>query len=241
MGAAAVVGGMVVAAGVGAYAASSSADTAADAQMQAANTQAASADAATATQWNMFRQSREDQLPWLQTGARSLSALEKKITAGPGKFTEDPGYQSRLAEGNKQIGRTASATGGIASGSTLKALTRYGQDYASNEYDKWLQRYYQSLTPYQSLASVGQTTASGLGKEGAYTGAQVGQNTIAAGNARASGYLGQAAGSINQTNAWTGAAQGGLNALGTYYGNQPTTPSYTQPTVGPTSSGGYWT
>jgi hypothetical protein len=229
---AAVVGGVV---------ASNNAKKSASATRYAADTQAAAAEEASSSQWEMFQQSRADQLPWLQTGARSLSALEKKITAGPGKFTEDPGYQFRLAEGNKQIGRTASATGGIASGSTLKALTRYGQDYASNEYDKWLQRYYQSLTPYQSLANVGQTTASGIGKEGLYTGAQIGQNTIAAGNARASGYLGQAAGSINQTNAWTGAAQGGLNALGTYYGNQPTTPAYTQPTVGPTSSGGYWT
>jgi hypothetical protein len=211
----------------------------ANASEDAAETQAASAAEATDSQWKMYKQSREDQLPWLESGARSLTQLEKKINAGPGKFTEDPGYKFRLSEGNKQIERTASATGGIASGSTLKALTRYGQDYASNEYDKWLQRYYQSLTPYQSLAGVGQTTGQSLGNLGMQTSQQIGQNTIAAGNARASGY-------INQANAWTGASQSGLNAIGSYYGNQNTTPATTPsysgetPYVGETSSG-YWT
>jgi hypothetical protein len=50
------------------------------------------------------------------------------------QFEQDPGYQFRLNEGNKAIGR-ATSTGALPSGgATLKALTRFGQDYASNEY-----------------------------------------------------------------------------------------------------------
>lgn len=209
--------GPVVTAGTSLLGASQTARTAG----KAADAIAGATDAASATQWQMFQQSREDQLPWLQAGTKALPQLEQKIAAGPGKFTEDPGYQFRLSEGNKQIQRNASATGNLASGRTLKELTRYGQDYASNEYDKWLQRYYQSLPPLQSLAGVGQTTASGLGREGLLTGARVGQNTIAAGAARGSGY-------INKANAWTQGLQGGLNALGTIYGNK-------------TPASGYWT
>ena len=49
---------------------------------------------------------------------------------------EDPGYAFRKAEGEKSIRRGASAGSGFQGGSTYKALTRYGQDYASNEYSK---------------------------------------------------------------------------------------------------------
>jgi hypothetical protein len=48
--------------------------------------------------------------------------------------TNDPGYQFRLNEGEQALQRGAAASGGAFSGGTLKALARYGQDYASNEY-----------------------------------------------------------------------------------------------------------
>lgn len=45
-----------------------------------------------------------------------------------------PGYQARMAMGEQAIQRSAAAQGNLQSGGTLKALARYGQDYASNEY-----------------------------------------------------------------------------------------------------------
>ena len=51
-----------------------------------------------------------------------------------GALQTSPGYQFRLAEGLKGIERGAAAKGTLLTGGTLKALTRYGQDYASNEY-----------------------------------------------------------------------------------------------------------
>jgi len=49
-------------------------------------------------------------------------------------FVKDPGYQFRMDEGNKGINRASAARGGYDSGATLKALTKYNQDYASNEF-----------------------------------------------------------------------------------------------------------
>lgn len=45
-----------------------------------------------------------------------------------------PGYQFRLGEGLKALERSAAARGTLLTGGTLKGLTRFGQDYASNEY-----------------------------------------------------------------------------------------------------------
>lgn len=164
----------------------------ADAQIRAAEIGASavrdSARMATETQWKMYAQSREDQLPWLKAGTRALGTLEQKMAAGPGEFKEDPGYQFRLDQGNKQLTANAAATGNLASGRTLKALTEYGQDYASNEYDKFINRFYQSLTPYQSLAGLGQTTASNMGGQAIATGNAIAANERGAGNALASIY-----------------------------------------------------
>jgi hypothetical protein len=164
----------------------------ADAQLQAA---AMSADAikestrmATETQWKMYAQSREDQAPWLQAGKRALGTLESMLAEGPGEFKEDPGYQFRLAQGNKQLTANAAATGNLASGRTLKALTEYGQDYASNEYDKFINRYYQSLTPYQSLAGLGMTTAGNMGNQAIQAGNAVADLTAGAGRSLAGIY-----------------------------------------------------
>lgn len=147
-----------------------------------------SARIAAETQWKMYAQSRQDQMPWLNAGSKALGTLQEKIAAGPGEFTADPGYQFRLEQGNKQLTANAAATGNLASGRTLKALTEYGQDYASNEYDKFINRFYQSLTPYQSLAGLGQTTATNMGNQAVATGNSVAAAERGAGNALASIY-----------------------------------------------------
>jgi len=177
----------------------------------AANAQVAASDRASQLQYEMYLQSRKEMLPWMQAGGRALGNLESAIKAGPGEFTQSPGYQFRLAEGEKALMRQRAAMGNVASGSTGKALQRYGQDYASNEYDKFLSRYYDRLKPLQSLAGVGQTTATNIGQQGMATGQIMGNYGMQAGNARAGGY-------INSSNAWTDAMQGGVNAIGSSMG-----------------------
>ena len=49
-------------------------------------------------------------------------------------FVKDPGYQFRLNEGAKAVQGSASAQGGLLSGAAMKAMQRYGQGYASNEF-----------------------------------------------------------------------------------------------------------
>lgn len=55
-------------------------------------------------------------------------------------FTTAPGYTFRLAEGMKGVENSAAARGGLLSGAALKATQRYGQDFASNEYNNWFQQ-----------------------------------------------------------------------------------------------------
>ena len=53
----------------------------------------------------------------------------------PDEVVTSPGYQFRLAEGEKAIRRASAAGSGVHSGATLKALQRYGQGLAAEEYD----------------------------------------------------------------------------------------------------------
>lgn len=50
--------------------------------------------------------------------------------------SNDPGFEARMAAGEKALNRSAAVSGRLYSGQTLKALTQFGQDYGSNEYDK---------------------------------------------------------------------------------------------------------
>jgi hypothetical protein len=169
---------------------------------EAADTQAASADRAAALQNEQFRQTREDQMPFLQAGVRALGKLEGAADYTPfgmDQFKADPGYAFRLSEGQKALERSAAARGGLISGGTLKAATRYGQEAGSQEYTNAFNRYQAErqarLGPLQSLAGVGQTTANQLGAFGAANAANVG-------NLMTSGAAAQAAGQVGQANAF---------------------------------------
>lgn len=53
-------------------------------------------------------------------------------------YRNSSGYDFRLGEGTKAVNTNAYARGMGDSGATLKALERYGQDYGSNEFGKYL-------------------------------------------------------------------------------------------------------
>jgi hypothetical protein len=88
------------------------------------------------------------------------------------------------------------ARGGLISGTALKAATGYGQEMGSQEYTNAFNRYQTEraalLNPLQSLAGVGQTTASNLGSAGQSYGAGASEAYMGGANARASGYVGGA-------------------------------------------------
>ena len=177
----------------------------AGASIYGASEQAYAAEKAAGLQYKMYMQGREDTAPWRAAGANALSTLQSKINAGPGDFRKDPGYDFRLREGQRGLEASNAARGGIGGGRMAKEMTRYGQDYASNEYQNYLNQYYQSLTPLQSLAGVGQTSAGQTANAGLATGQIMGQAYQNAGNAMAGG-------AINAANALSGASNSGLNS-----------------------------
>ena len=168
----------------------------------AGESQAAAANRAAELQNEQYKQTREDQMPFLQAGVRALPELEaasRYTPFGMSQFQADPGYAFRLSEGEKALNRSAAARGGLISGGALKAATRFGQEAGSQEYTNAFNRYQLErqarLGPLQSLAGVGQTTANTLGQAGA-------ANAAAVGNYLTSGAAAQAAGQVGQANAF---------------------------------------
>jgi hypothetical protein len=166
---------------------------------RAASTQAEAADRAGELQREQFERQVELQEPFRQVGLRALNKLEgaaEYTPFGMEQFQQDPGYAFRMSEGMKGIERSAAARGGLLSGATLKGIQRYGQDLGSQEYTNAFNRYQTErnarLNPLQSLAGIGQTSTNQLVAGGQNYANAAGEAIGAAGQARASGYMGSA-------------------------------------------------
>jgi hypothetical protein len=196
----------------------------------AAKTQAGAAQQAADISQRQYEQTRQDLAPWRAAGEQALNKLipmSDYQKFGMDQFQQDPGYAFRLSEGQKTLDRSAAARGGLISGGALRAATRYGQDMGSQEYQNAFNRYQiernAQLAPLQSLAGIGQTTATQLGQSGAANAANVG-------NYLTGGAAAQAAGQVGMANAFTGGLgtylnynQGNalINALNQNRGNSP--------------------
>lgn len=202
---------------------------------KAAKAQTSAANQATALEQGRYDQMRSDLSPYRGMGARAGGLYESMLMGTPidqtsaagymptggaladiaggaspsAAYTQTPGYDFRLAEGQKAIERSAAARGGALSGSTLKELNKYSQDYASSEYDKYLNR-------LAGLTGVGQQSAAQTGTTGMSSAGLASQNIMAGGAATASGYTG-VANAVGQ----------GVGQLAQYQGMQPT--QYGQP------------
>jgi hypothetical protein len=87
-------------------------------------------------------------------------------------FVKDPGYEFRMAEGEKGLQRQLSKMGSFNSGAALKAIDRYNQDYASNEFTNAFNRDAANKARTFSFLS----GASGQGLQAAGTGANINTN-----------------------------------------------------------------
>lgn len=117
----------------------------------------------------------------------------------------EPGYQFRMNEGMRGVEGGAAARGGLLSGAALKAIQKYGQNFASNEYQNAYARDSADKTNiYNRLAGIvntGQGATNQISNAAGQMGQSVSNNLIGAGNAQASGQIGAAnaiAGGINQ-------------------------------------------
>ena len=85
-------------------------------------------------------------------------------------YQQDPGYQFRLSEGENGINRAATASGSRYSGATLKALSRFNSNQASQEYGNAYNRYQtdqgNQFNRLSSLAGTGQTSVAQAGQAG---------------------------------------------------------------------------
>lgn len=185
---------------------------------KAAGIQSDAANRAADLQYKQWRESVDLQEPWRKAGEQALNQLVPLATNytpfSMDQFQQDPGYAFRLSEGQKALERSAAARAGLQSGSALKAAARFGQEMGSQEYQNAFNRYQAErqarLGPLQSLAGVGQTTATQLGQSGQQMAGNVGDLMTSGAAARASGYVGGA-------NALSSALGQGMNY---YQGNQ---------------------
>ena len=216
--AAAVIGSAVV----GGVAANKASKAQASAASRASSDQLQAQREANDLQREMYEQNRTDLAPWREAGVGTLAQLTAGLQPG-GEFNRsftmadyqaDPGYAFRQSEGQKAIDNSAAARGSALSGATLKALTRFGQDTASTEYQNAYNRWNNDMSTRfnrlsgvagtgqqatTTLGNMGQTTAGNIAQGTVNTANNVANNTLQAGNARASGYVGTA-------NALSGAA-----------------------------------
>lgn len=185
---------------------------------RAAQTQADAERYATDAQTRQFDLTREDQAPWREAGVRGLNALEALLPQINRNYTladiqADPIYRSTfqtgLDQGRNALMRQLSAGGNRNSGAAAKALTRFGQDYASQQGTSALQRIWgqqgNQFNRLASMAGIGQTANQQLQQAGQNFANNVGNIAMSGANARG-------ASQIARGNAWTNAIGQGFNA-----------------------------
>lgn len=191
----------------------------------AANAQADAARDSAQLQYDMYQQQREDQTPWRDAGNSALNSLIIRLGLDGGKgglldsfsdqdFEGDPGYQWRMEQGQKGIESSAAARGGLLSGAAGKAISKYNQNFASNEYGNAYNRFNQNqaniFNRLAAIAGVGQQATNQIGQAGQNYATGAGNALQYAGTARASGYANQA----NALNSGLGSITGGLIGYG---------------------------
>jgi hypothetical protein len=187
--------------------------------------QAKAAKKASKAQIRAQKQALEAQMelarPYVEAGKNAMTQYQNLApyqSFGMPQFQADPGYQFRMSEGLKALERSASARGLLQSGGTLKDITRFGQDVASQEYQNAFQRYLTErearLEPYRYLTGVGQAAAAGQA-------ANVGEGMTALGNIQSAGIMGQANAYNNMLSNISGLATQGAEAYGQYQAAQP--------------------
>lgn len=161
----------------------------------AAQAQREAAERAMGLQREIWGQQREMQSPYLQAGRTTLADLLRGMGAGDfdvdgSTLQSDPGYQFRLAEGQKALERSAAARGGLNSGGTLRSLARYSQGVASDELQNAWQRRQGAFQRLAHVAGMGQSAANTLGQFGGQYANNMSHLYGAQGNADAAGWMG---------------------------------------------------
>jgi hypothetical protein len=190
----------------------------------AANTQANAQNNATQMQLGMYNTNNANLAPFRTAGAGATSTIQQGLAPGGSlnsNFTgadylanQDPGYQFQLNQGTSALQNSQAANSGALSGSALKGLMSYNQDYAStgyqNAFNRWQSNQSNTYSRLMGLAGLGENAAAQAGNNATSFGQGIANTTVGAGNATAAGIVGS-----------SNAASGALSsAPGYYYMNQ---------------------
>ena len=108
---------------------------------------------------------------------------------------------------------------------TLKDITRFGQDAASQEYENAFRRYLaerqQKLAPLEYRIGLGQTAAGNIAGDVGVSARGVGQLTTSLGDIRSAGIMGQSNAYNNMLGDISGLATDAASAYGQYQAAQP--------------------
>lgn len=143
-------------------------------------------------QTDIWNYQKKQSAPWITAGLAGLGQFTDELNAGF-NFEEDPGYQFRLAEGERGIERAASSRGRSLSGATLRELGRYNSGLASQEYGAAHGRYQDRLSRLKSLADFGMTASTGINATGSQFSSSVGAGYQSTSQNLAQGYQNQGA------------------------------------------------
>jgi hypothetical protein len=185
-----------------------------NAQEEAAKQEIAAEQQALHFQEGVYGTAQGNLNPYIKSGTNALYSLDS-LYGLPGQagqpntgngaqqafanFTQTPAYTFGLGQGELAANRSLAAQGLNGSGAAAKALTQYGQGYASQNFGNYVNQ-------LQSLAGMGQSSASSLGSIGVGVGSQVGSTE---GQIGAAG----AAGTIGSTNSLLNGIGGAIGAL----------------------------
>jgi hypothetical protein len=170
------------------------------------------AEQASQVQRDIFERQTQLAEPFRQAGITSQNELMRLLGIGgdasaadygmltrgftPEQMQMDPGYAFRLAEGEKALERMQAARGQYLGGGAIRAGTRYGQEMGSQEYMNAFNRAQATLGnrlgALGSLYGAGQTATQQVAGQAGQLGSNLGNLLMQSGQARASGYLGQA-------------------------------------------------
>jgi len=196
-----LVGGSLAAAGATAYSAN-----------KAASAQKAAANQASQLQKDQYAQTRNDLAPYRQAGQQatgqytSLLGMNGKDaqSAALSGYTESPFLAQLVNRTGQSVDASQAARGGLFSGATGQAIAdRTGQLYLG-DYNNYLSR-------IGGLVDTGAGAATQTGQFGANAASGQAQSALAAGNAKANGY-------INTGNAVNNFLNQGAQAYGAYKG-----------------------
>lgn len=205
--------------GIGAAVSGNASRRAAEKQRRAA---AGAAQQGIDVQQQIYGQARADNQPYLDAGGRGLNLLMQGIGDGTtgdltrrfsmADFEKDPGYEFRMTEGQRGVEGSAAARGALLSGAALKALTRYNQNFASNEYGLADARFARDQNNRYGrllgIAGIGENAVGRVGAAGQNYGNNVTNLLTGAGNA--AGNAGAAA-TIGANNAMMGGVSNAYN------------------------------